>query len=128
MASIIGAAVALWLFNIIAGQSLGAKSAIWVKAGGCLLAAALTWVYFKDPVDLKPWPSLFTDISATSKPPLIRALSLIIFCCYAAFTAGSYMTPYLTDILGAAAGLAVILTVLAYINRMPKAARPAENN
>lgn len=112
LSNLIGTTVALWLFNMISNQTLGVQAAIWVKAGGCLLAAALTWVYFKDPVELRPGPSLLKDILATIKSPLVWALSLIIFCCYTAFTVGSYMNPYLTNVSGLGAATAGVLTTL----------------
>lgn len=122
LASILGTAAALWLFNIIADQSLGVKAAIWVKAGGCLLAAVLTWVFFKDPVELKPGPSLFTDILAIMKSPLVWALSLIIFCCYTAFTVGSYMNPYLTNVSGFSVATAgVLATTWLYVGQLAAA-------
>ena len=112
LTNLIGTTIALWLFNLISNQTLGVQAAIWVKAGGCMLAAVLTWVYFKDPVELKPGPSLLKDILATVKSPLVWALSLIIFCCYTAFTVGSYMNPYLININGIDATVAGFLTTL----------------
>jgi predicted MFS family arabinose efflux permease len=110
LTNLIGTTAALLLFNSIADQAMGVKAAIYVKAGGCLLAAILTWVSFKDPKELIPGPSLMADIVATLKSPLVWALSMIVFCCYTAFTIGSYMNPYLTQINGLSATAAGFLS------------------
>ncbi|MDR0355564.1 MAG: MFS transporter [Deltaproteobacteria bacterium] len=110
LTNLIGTTIALFFFNAIADNSLGVQAAIWVKAGGCALAAVLTWAFFKDPVELAPTESVFKDIVATLKSPLVWALSLIVFCCYTAFTVGSYMNPYLTGISGISATTAGFLT------------------
>jgi sugar phosphate permease len=98
LTNLIGTTAALLVFNAIADPLLGVRGAIWVKAGGCTLAAVFAWVVFKDPIELKPGPSLLGDIVATLKSPLVWAMSAIVFCCYTAFTVGSYMNPYLTSV------------------------------
>jgi predicted MFS family arabinose efflux permease len=110
LSNLIGTTVALFFFSLIADQVVGVKAAILIKAGGCLLAAIMSWFFFKDPIELTPGPSLLKDIVATLKSPLVWALSLIVFCCYTAFTVGSYMNPYLTGVSGLKATTAGFLT------------------
>jgi predicted MFS family arabinose efflux permease len=110
LTNLVGTAVALLFFNAIADQHLGVQAAIWVKAGGCLLAAVLSWVFFTDPMELRPGPSLWADIALTLRSPLVWALALIVFCCYTAFTVGSYLNPYLTGLSGVSPTTAGFLT------------------
>jgi predicted MFS family arabinose efflux permease len=111
LTNLIGATAALLVFNAMTDQALGVRGAIWVKTFGCALAAVLTWVVFKDPVELKPGPSLLGDIVATLKSPLVWAMSAIVFCGYTAFTVGSYMNPYLTSVSMVAPATAGFLTM-----------------
>lgn len=98
LSNVIGTTIALWVFGLVADNHLGVQWAIWIKAGGCMLAAFLVWFFFKDPVEITPSPSLLADISQTVKSPLVWALALIVFCCYTAFTVGSYMNPFLVKV------------------------------
>ncbi|MDR1298400.1 MAG: MFS transporter [Deltaproteobacteria bacterium] len=120
--NLIGTTLALLAFDLMADQVAGVRAAILVKALGCLVAAVMTWFFFKDPVELKPSPSLLKDVVATMKSPLVWALSLIVFCGHASFTIGSYMTPYLTEVSGftaAAAGFAA--TAWLYVGQIAAA-------
>ena len=75
-------------------------------SGGTVLAAVLTWFLFEDSAELEPNPSLVGDIFSTLKSPWVWAVAIIVFSCYAIMVLGSYMTPYLTEIMGISAASA----------------------
>lgn len=75
-------------------------------SAGTVLAAILTWFFFEDSKALAPSPSLANDIIATLKSPWVWAVAVIVFSCYAAMAIGSYLTPYLTEIMGVSAASA----------------------
>ena len=112
LVNLFGTIASLLCFGLLTDQLLGLKAAIWVKGAGCFIAAALTWLYFEDPVELAPGASLFADILATLRLPLVWAMALIIFCAFSAFTIGSYMNPYLTNVSGFSATAAGILSTV----------------
>lgn len=89
----------VWLFGTFAAPALGLRWVLLIMSGASIVAGLLTWIVFKDPAELTPSPSILKDIAQTLKSPLVWGLSVIIFMAYVARCLGSFMTPYLTDVL-----------------------------
>ncbi|MCG8686877.1 MAG: MFS transporter [Desulfobacterales bacterium] len=75
-------------------------------SAGTVFAAVLTWFFFEDSKELEPSPSIAKDIIETLKSPWVWAVAIIVFSCYSAMAIGSYLTPYLTEIMGVSAASA----------------------
>ncbi len=77
----------------------GLTWSLYFISAGTVTAALLTWFFFEDSKELEPSESLLQDIMLTIKSPLVWAVAVIVFCCYSVMALGSYMTPYLTDVM-----------------------------
>ena len=75
-------------------------------SAGTVLASVFTWFFFEDSKVLEPNASLLKDIFVTLRSPMIWAVAVIVFSCYSVMALGSYMTPYLTDVMGVSAAAA----------------------
>lgn len=88
------------IFARFAVEQDGLTHSIHFMSAGTVAAAVLTWFFFEDSADLAPSESLVRDIMATIKNPLVWAVAVIVFSCYGAMAIGSYLTPYLTEVMG----------------------------
>lgn len=89
----------VWLFGGFAVASLGLYWSIVTLSGATVLVGLLTWFAFQDPAELVPGKSVLKDIGCTLKSPMVWGLSIIIFTAYIARCLGSFMTPFLTDVM-----------------------------
>lgn len=94
------------IFAQFASEKEGLSWCIYFMSAGTVTAALLTWFLFEDSGKLEPGESLMQDVMATFKSPLVWAIALIVFSCYSAMVIGSYLTPYLTDVMGISAATA----------------------
>ena len=53
-----------------------------------------------------------SDILQVLKKPEIWLISLIIVCCYSAYLGSTYLTPYFTNVIGATASFAALLSIM----------------
>ena len=53
-----------------------------------------------------------SDIVQVLKKPEIWLISLIIVCCYSAYLGSTYLTPYFTNVIGATASFAALLSIM----------------
>lgn len=90
----------IWIFSFYDDQVRGMSMVINILNAFCLMAVPMTWFWFKDPVELKPNPSLAKDIIEVIKSPWIWCVSLIVLSTYSSLVLGTYFTPYMTEILG----------------------------
>lgn len=93
----------VWIFSFYDDKVQGMSIVINILNAMCLVAVPMTWFWFKDPVELKPNPSLAKDIAAVIKSPWIWCVSLIVLSTYSSLVLGTYFTPYMTEILGISA-------------------------
>lgn len=53
-----------------------------------------------------------SDITDILKKPAIWLISLIIVCCYSVYLGSTYLTPYFTNVIGATASFAALLSIM----------------
>ncbi|MCI9546676.1 MAG: MFS transporter [Lachnospiraceae bacterium] len=53
-----------------------------------------------------------SDIVRILKMPAIWLISLIIICCYSVYLGSTYLTPYFTNVIGATASFAALLSIM----------------
>jgi nitrate/nitrite transporter NarK len=94
------------IFAKFAVELDGLTWSLYFLSAGTVSAAILTWFFFDDSKPLEPGDSLLQDVVATIKSPLVWAVAIIVFSCYATMAIGSYLTPYLTEIMGVSAASA----------------------
>lgn len=88
------------IFAKFAVEQDGLTWSLYFISIGTITAAVLTWFFFEDSKALEPSESLLQDVVSTFKSPLVWAVAIIVFSCYGAMAIGSYMTPYLTEVMG----------------------------
>ncbi|MCD4720052.1 MAG: MFS transporter [Desulfobacula sp.] len=94
------------IFAKFAVEQDGLTWTLYFLSAGTITASFLTWFFFEDSKALEPSESLLQDVVATIKSPLVWAVAVIVFSCYATMAIGSYLTPYLTEIMGVSAASA----------------------
>ena len=100
LVSTIASFVVVAIFAKFAAEQDGLTWSLYFISAGTVSASFLTWFFFEDSKELEPSPSLVQDIILTIKSPLVWAVAVIVFCCYSVMALGSYMTPYLTEVMG----------------------------
>jgi predicted MFS family arabinose efflux permease len=108
----------VWLFGRFAEPAQGLFWSIVAISSASVLAGLLTWLSFEDPAELVPGKSLLKDVGRTIKSPLVWGLAVIIFTAYVARSLGSFMNPYLNDVmLVAVATTSLLATIWNYVGQ-----------
>ena len=112
----VSAFVAMGIFMCFASQTMGLKYTLMFYGVMCFIAAiALYFVYDEkqgyheegegdDKIQLK-------DIGTVIKMPQTWMLAFTIFSIYAVYSGSTYLTPYVTDVIGITAGLATTISI-----------------
>ena len=96
-------AVCLWASGFSEDPTTSFMIAMWVMAGGTLLAALLVVVFFKEKeVEAAGEEDTFQFkyVGAVLKNPMTWLIAVMVMCAYGLYTSVSYFSPYLTDVLG----------------------------
>lgn len=96
-------AICLWASGFSEDPTTSFMIAMWVMAGGTLLAALLVIVFFKEK-DVETASEedtfQFKYVGAVLKNPMTWLIAIMVMCAYGLYTSVSYFSPYLTDVLG----------------------------
>lgn len=55
---------------------------------------------------------MLADIADILRKPAVWLISLIIVCCYSVYLGSTYLTPYFTNVIGATASFAALLSIM----------------
>ena len=96
-------AICLWASGFSEDPTTSFMIAMWVMAGGTLLAALLVVVFFKEK-DVEAAGEedtfQFKYVGAVLKNPMTWLIAVMVMCAYGLYASVSYFSPYLTDVLG----------------------------
>lgn len=96
-------AICLWASGFSEDPTTSFMIAMWVMAGGTLLAALLVIVFFKEK-DVETASEedtfQFKYVGVVLKNPMTWLIAIMVMCAYGLYTSVSYFSPYLTDVLG----------------------------
>ncbi len=106
LVSTVASFVVVAIFAKFASEQHGLTMSLYFISAGTIAGAILTWFFFEDSKTLEPSESILQDIVVTVKSPLVWAIAIIVFSCYSVMAIGSYLTPYLTEIMGVSAASA----------------------
>ncbi len=115
-AVVLGAATVAYGLSQVPLESL--KYAVWVQAAFCFLAAALTGVFFQESclssgnAEDECEKFHLKDVWKTVTNPWVWCVSIVVMCCYGAYTGQSYLTPYMTQVLKISATGGAILGIM----------------
>ena len=96
-------AICLWASGFSDDPATSFIIAMWVMAGGTLLAALLVFLFFKEKEVEVSNPEdtfRFEYVGTILKNPMTWLIALMVMCAYGLYTSVSYFSPYLTDVLG----------------------------
>lgn len=110
---------ALYAFSKM-GESLGGLRGIIITMAVLNIAAGiLIFLFLKEGQREEETTSVgekktlhLSDIVQVLKKPEIWLISLIIICCYSAYLGSTYLTPYFTNVIGATASFAALLSIM----------------
>lgn len=108
---------ALFAFSKL-GESIGGLKGIIVAMSvvnivtGILIILFLEEGHRMDSENEEPKKLAVSDIAAILKMPAIWLISLIIICCYSVYLGSTYLTPYFTNVIGATASFAALLSIM----------------
>lgn len=88
----------MWVINISAVVTIAAGLSI--------------WIVFEDPAYEETPESALKYFRGALKTPQVWIIGLIIFCGYGLFASQSYITPYMTGVMGAVVSYGVLMGIL----------------
>lgn len=114
----IGNFVALYVFSRFNNSTSALKGAVACMGVMCLIGAALVWRLYDenlastDETGEEPKKVSIKDMLKVFKLPKMYLCCAIVFCSYGFFSSQSFLTPYFTNVLGAAVTFSGVLAIL----------------
>ncbi|AET66796.1 sugar phosphate permease [Desulfosporosinus orientis DSM 765] len=103
LSSVIVGSIALAVFGRYTDQIEGFKMVVFVYSGLCILAGILTWSlydeYMVETKEVAPKVGL-KDVFYVLKQPIVWLIAIVIMTTYGLFVGQTYLTPYLTAVVG----------------------------
>lgn len=89
------------------GETVGGMTGIIIAFSIlCLLSAVLTWFVIPNRVEGAGDAIHLKDIGTVLKIPAVWIIAIIVLSCYSVYIGSTYLTPYMTEILGLSATIA----------------------
>ena len=102
----------LFVFKEMGEGPTGLMWVINISAVVTIAAGLTVWLMFEDPPPGMASEALFQNFSGALKTPQVWVIGLIIFCGYGLFASQSYITPYMTGVMGAVVTYGVLMGIL----------------
>lgn len=103
LSTVIISFIALGIFERYVDQVAGFQMVVFVYSGFSILAGILTWVLYEDHMvetnEGKPVIGL-KDVLIVLKQPVVWLIAIVIMTTYALYVGQTYLTPYLTAVVG----------------------------
>ena len=112
LVNVIIAFVALYFYGKM-GESVGGMQGIIVAFSIlCIISAVLAWIVIPNRVEGASDSIHLKDVGTVLKIPAVWIIALIVMTCYSVYIGSTYLTPYMTEMLGLSATLAGAITIL----------------
>lgn len=102
----------LFLFNKLGAAVAGLSGIIIADSILCLIAAVLVWFFVSDKITGNSSNIHLKDIGTVLKIPAVWIISIIVLACYSVFVGSTYLTPYLTEMMGLTVSMAAVVAIL----------------
>src|SRR5699024_9777485 len=110
--NVIIAFVALYFYGKM-GESVGGMQGIIVAFSIlCIISAVLAWIVIPNRVEGASDSIHLKDVGTVLKIPAVWIIALIVMTCYSVYIGSTYLTPYMTEMLGLSATLAGAIAIL----------------
>lgn len=112
LVNVIIAFVALYFYGKM-GESVGGMQGIIVAFSIlCIISAVLAWIVIPNRVEGAGDSIHLKDVGTVLKIPAVWIIALIVMTCYSVYIGSTYLTPYMTEMLGLSATLAGAIAIL----------------
>lgn len=112
LVNVIIAFVALYFYGKM-GESVGGIQGIIVAFSIlCIISAVLAWIVIPNRVEGASDSIHLKDVGTVLKIPAVWIIALIVMTCYSVYIGSTYLTPYMTEMLGLSATLAGAIAIL----------------
>lgn len=107
-------ALALFVYNKMGSGIQGFRTVIVIYGLFCFVPIILVNIFYKESGESQSDRSKIelSDVRQVLKTPTVWVLSIMIFCTYGLFNSTSYLTPYLTGVLGASTTYGGVIAVV----------------
>lgn len=105
--------IALYFYSKL-GETIGSLAGIIIGYSVlCFIAAILVWFFIEDKIAGAEGEKIqIKDIGAVLRIPAVWLIAVIVLSCYSVYLGSTYLTPYLTQILGLTATLSAFLAIV----------------
>ncbi len=104
--------VALYFYSKL-GETVAGVTGIVI--GGCILCflgAVLTWFVVPDKINASTDKIQFKDVGKVLKLPAVWVIAIIVLSCYSVYIGSTYLTPYMTEVLGVSATISGAIAIV----------------
>lgn len=110
--NVIVAFVALYFYGKM-GESVGGITGIIVAFSIlCILSSILAWFVIPNKVEGASDSIHLKDVGTVLKIPAVWIIAIIVLSCYSVYIGSTYLTPYMTEMLGVSATLAGAIAII----------------
>lgn len=112
LVNVIVAYTALFFYSRL-GETVAGVTGIVI--GGCVLCfigAVLTWFVVPDKVNASTEKIHLKDVGKVLKLPAVWIIAITVLSCYSVYIGSTYLTPYMTEMLGVSATIAGAIAIL----------------
>ncbi len=111
--NVIVAFVALYFFSKL-GESVSSVTAIIIGTCVlCFLSSILIWFTVPDKLDSTGGDKIhLRDVGKVLKIPAVWIIAVIVLSCYSVYIGSTYLTPYMTEVLGVSATVAAAIAIM----------------
>lgn len=110
--------VATFFYGISQLALVSLRYAVIAQGVCCFLAAVGTFLFFNEKIAVNTGEASeedqfrLADVGKVLKNPWVWCVSVVIVCCYGAYTGQSYLTPYMTQVLHVSATMGAFLGIM----------------
>ena len=115
--NVVVAFVALFFYGKLGETVAGVTGIIIGTCVLCFLSSILVWFIVPEKLEGSSGDKIkFKDVGTVLKMPAVWVIAIIVLACYSVYIGSTYLTPYMTEVLGVSASIAAgIAIVRSYI-------------
>lgn len=103
---------ALAVFTSLGAGVVGLTWVIIIFSLANLFTAILTWLVLEDTKFTREQKPVLLDGLSVIKMPVVWLIALIVITCYSTYLGTTYLTPYVTQVLGASAAMGALIAII----------------
>jgi len=111
--NVIVAFVALYFFSKLGASIAGVTAIIIGTCVLCFLSSILIWFTVPDQLEGTGGDKIhLKDVGKVLKIPAVWIIAVIVLSCYSVYIGSTYLTPYMTEVLGVSATVAAAIAIM----------------